>query len=272
MCRFESLSRSEHYASVDLIEVLTEKSEVEGQVDGKHYKKKAEAIIVKAVKDGDRLTRVLRASEMKVRPGSATDSRGKKGRRGKYPSDSASNSRSRSNSRSSSRSNSRSRSSTDETESPDAERDGTSRSRSRSRSTTDETESPDAERDGTSRSRMTTGSLSNQGGVGVGVGAERKAAGIEQHALTGKKRVRPAHPPPRPVTLTPEPTLTRAEAASSSSMNGRRPAHPPPGPPTPTPEQTLTRAEAASSSSMNRRRPAHPPPRPPTTQATHTVA
>eukprot|EP00808_Paulinella_micropora_P006043 g7655.t1 len=320
--------------SVDLIEVLTKKSEVEGLVDGKHYKKNAQAITVKAVKDEDRLTRVLRASEMKVRPGSATDGRGKKGRRGRkelivhlgeYPSDSASNSRS----------------TTDETESPDAERDGTSRSRSRSRSTTDKTESPDAERDGTSRSRSrsrnntdgsspnsgrggkvisgspggglarplsmellpqapqgqaddskadgchrelpadtvgashhllhgavgtdTTGSLSNQGGVGVGVGAERKAAaGSEQHAPTGKKRVRPAHPPPRPLTLTPEPTLTRAEAASSSSMNERQPAHPPPRPLTPTPEPTSTRAEAASSSSINRRRPAHPPPRPPT--------
>eukprot|EP00808_Paulinella_micropora_P027769 g43057.t1 len=328
--------------SVDLIEVLREKREVEGQVDGKHYKKKAEAIIVKAVKDEDRLTRVLRASEMKVRPGSATDGRGKKGRRGrkelilhlgKYPSDSASNSRSRSNNRNSSRSNSRSRSATDETESPDAERDGTSRSRSRSsrmrlmssRSNTDGSESPDSGRGGKVISRSpggglarplsmellpqapqgqtddskadgchrelpadavdashhllhgavgtdTTGSLSNQGGVGVGVGAERKAAaGSEQHAITGKKRVRPAHPPPRSLTLTPEPTLTRAEAASSSSMNGRRPAHPLPGPPTPTPEQTLTRAEAASSSSMNRRRPAHPPPRPPTPMPEQTL-
>eukprot|EP00808_Paulinella_micropora_P018226 g40792.t1 len=305
--------------SVDLIEVLTKKSEVEGLVDGKHYKEKAEAIIVKAVKDEDRLTRVLRASEMKVRPGSATDGRGKKGRRGRkelilhlgeYPSDSASNSRSRR--------------TTDETESPDAERDGTSRSRSRSRSkmnsrsNTDGSESPDFGRggklisgspgDGLARPLSmellpqapqgqaddskadgchrelpadtvgashhllhgavgtdTTGSLSNQGGVDVGVGAKRKAAaGSEQHALTGKKRVRPAHPPPRPLILTPEPTLTRAEAASSSSMNERQPAHPPPRPPTPTPEQTLTRAEAASSSSMNRRRPALPPPRPPT--------
>eukprot|EP00808_Paulinella_micropora_P030850 g53604.t1 len=240
--------------SVDLIEVLTEKSEVEGQVDGKHYKKKAEAIIVEAVKDEDRLTRVLRASEMKVRPGSATDGRGKKGRRGRkelilhlgeYPSDSASNSRSRSNSRSSITGKKRVR---------------PAHPPPRPLTLTPE---PTLTRAEAASSSSMNGRRPAHPPPGPPTPTpEQTLTRAEASSSSSMNRRRPAHPPPRPLTLTPEPTLTRAEAASSSSMNGRRPAHSPPGPPTPTPEQTLTRAEAASSSSMNRRRPAHPPPRP----------
>eukprot|EP00808_Paulinella_micropora_P015582 g5617.t1 len=67
---------------VNLFKVLTEKGKLEGQMDGKHYNKKAEHINVKAVKDADHLTRTIRASQMKLRPGPATGGRGERERRG----------------------------------------------------------------------------------------------------------------------------------------------------------------------------------------------